>query len=158
MDKLKLIERLDLEGKNTVSFFEHLDGKSWTTPIYSEQETWTVHQILAHFVSVERAFQWLVQDIISGGTGAPEDFDLNRFNRDQVRALENQSSEDLLSTFLTERAETIKRAAHFDDEDLLKVGNHPWFGELSIAAILRLLYQHNMLHIRDIRRTISNHT
>lgn len=158
MDKAKLVERLELEGKKTVNFFETLESEYWNIPIYIEDEVWTIHQILAHFVSVERAFQVLVQDIQAGGIGAPRDFDLDRFNHEQVQALQDQSRDDLLTMFQTERATTIKRASHFDDGDLLKVGNHPWFGDMSVSAILRLLYQHNMIHIRDIRRTLSSHS
>jgi uncharacterized damage-inducible protein DinB len=155
MNKTKLLERLELEGEKAIQFFESLDEDSWTIPIYTEGAEWTCHQILAHFVSVERAFLWLINNIVKGGTGSPEDFDLDQFNREEVRALQVQSSNDLLTAFKAERLVTIDRTSSLHPDDLLKEGNHPWFGLLSITAILRLLYQHNLLHIRDIRRTLS---
>lgn len=157
MDKNKLLKRLDDVGQQVLVFFNQLDETAWIVQVYTEGEAWTVHQILAHFVSVERAFQWLIDDIVSGGAGTPKDFDLDRFNHEQVRSLQTQSRKQLLDTFQSERRATLKLVSHFDPDDYLKEGNHPWFGRLSITAILKLLYRHNKLHIRDIRRTLAGH-
>ena len=157
MDKDKLLQRLDDVGQEVLLFFNQLDEEAWRINIYTEGEAWTVHQILAHFVSVERAFQWLINDIVSGGDGTPKDFDLDRFNHEQVRSLETQSRQELLDIFQTERSATQTQVSHCAPDDFLKEGNHPWFGQLSITAILKLLYRHNKLHIRDIRRTLAGY-
>lgn len=155
MDKDKLLRRLDDVGQEVLQFFNQLDEEAWRINIYTEGEAWTVHQILAHFVSVERAFQWLIDDIVSGGAGTPVDFDLDRFNHQQVRSLETQSRQELLDIFQTERSATRNLVSRYTPDDFMKEGNHPWFGQLNITAILKLLYRHNKLHIRDIRRAVA---
>jgi hypothetical protein len=155
MDQAKLLQRLEDEGQHVLRFFNQLDETAWELQIYTEDEVWTIHQILAHFVSVERAFQWLIDNILTGGTGTPEDFDLDRFNHEQVRALQDLAHPELLAIFQTERATTLSQASHYTPTDMQKEGRHPWFGQLSVKDILKLLYRHNMLHMRDIRRRLA---
>ena len=157
METTHLIKRLKDEGQKVTDFLIQLDEHTWDAEIYTENEVWKVHQILAHFVSIERAFQWLTADIVSGGRGAPEDFDLDRFNHEQVRELQSNSRQELIDTFSTERVATIEQASQYSNEDLMKEGNHPWFGQVSVSTLLKLLYRHNRLHLRDIRRNLSAH-
>ena len=152
MELTKLLQRLSDEGLKVLHFFGDLDETAWKKAIYTEGEVWKAHQILAHFVSVERAFQWLTADIVSGGHGTPKDFDLDRFNHDQVQDLESTSTQELLSTFQNERKQTIQQASTYSNDDLALEGHHPWFGQVSVETLLKLLYRHNQLHIRDIRR------
>jgi uncharacterized damage-inducible protein DinB len=155
MEITKLLKRLEDEGQKVLNYLTQLTDETWTAEIYTESEVWTVHQILAHFVSVERTFQWLTADIVRGGKGAPEDFDLDRFNNEQVLGLQSQSRHELQSSFKSERAATIKQTSQYDSDDLAKEGNHPWFGQVSVSTLLKLLYRHNQLHLRDIRRRLS---
>jgi hypothetical protein len=151
----QLLKRLNDEGQKVTDFLITLEEELWEAEIYTENEVWKVHQILAHFVSVERGFQWLTADIVSGSKGVPEDFDLDRFNNEQVRELQSISRQELLDIFQSERSATIEQASRYSSDDLAKEGNHPWFGQVSVSTLLKLLYRHNQLHIRDIRRHLS---
>ena len=144
METTHLIKRLKDEGQKVTDFLIQLDEHTWDAEIYTENEVWKVHQILA-------------ADIVSGGRGAPEDFDLDRFNHEQVRELQSSSRQELIDTFSTERVATIEQASQYSNEDLMKEGNHPWFGQVSVSTLLKLLYRHNRLHLRDIRRNLSAH-
>jgi hypothetical protein len=155
MEKLQLLKRLKDEGQKVTNFLTEIEESVWEVEIYTENEIWTLDQILAHFVSVERAFQWLTADIVSGGKGAPEDFDLDRFNHEQVQKLQSHSRQELIEAFQTERAATIEQASRYGSEDLVKEGHHPWFGQVSVSTLFKLLYRHNQLHMRDIRRHLS---
>lgn len=155
MDLENILKRLEGEGKKVLAFFKALGESDWDEMIYTEGDAWGVHQILAHFVSVERAFQWLTNDIVSGGRGTPAEFDLERFNHEQVAQLQPYTREELLKTFSEERSATIQQASGFTPEDLDKVGHHPWFGMVNVGKLLKLLYRHNQLHIRDIRHQLS---
>jgi hypothetical protein len=152
MDKDRLIRRLSDEGEKVVHFLQTLGEDTWQAEIYTDGEVWKVHQILAHFVSVERAFQWLTADIVSGGRGTPNDFDLDRFNHEQVAQLQESSRAELIEAFKSERAATMGQVSIYSADDLAKIGNHPWFGQVSVSKLLKLLYRHNQLHLRDIRR------
>ncbi len=156
MDLPKLLGRLEAEGSKVEVFLQKLEESDWEREIYTEGEVWKVHQILAHFVSVERAFQWLTNDIVTGGRGTPDDFDLDRFNHEQVFKLQQKSRQELIHTFSKERAATIAQASGYKAEDLQKEGHHPWFGRTSVLKLLKLLYRHNQLHLRDVRRQLSS--
>jgi len=156
LDKTKLLQRLEHEGQQVLLYLSQLNEHDWMLQIYTKDMVWTAHQFLAHFISVERAFQWLIDDIVSGGSGPPADFDLDRFNQEQVRSLQGHSRQDLLSIYQAERATTLSQVSQYDSIDLLKEGHHPWFGQLSVEALLKLLYRHSKLHIRDIRRALAN--
>lgn len=158
MELSQLIRRLEDECLKVLDFFNQLEEDAWEEEIYTDGEIWKVHQILAHFVSVERAFQWLTEDIVSGGGGTPEDFDLDRFNNAQVRQLQPLPREELITAFQAERAKTIDQASRYDAHDLKQEGHHPWFGQTSVEKLLKLLYRHNQLHLRDIRRHLSSRT
>jgi hypothetical protein len=155
MDKNKLLQRLEQEGQQTLLFLKKLEDQEWRLQIYTGDMGWTAHQFLAHFISVERAFQWLIANIVSGGTGTPPEFDLDRFNQEQVMSLQEHSRHDLLSIYQAERATTLSQVTQYDSMDLLKEGDHPYFGQLSVEALLKLLYRHSKLHIRDIRRALA---
>jgi hypothetical protein len=155
MQLSQLLKRLEDEGLKVINFLNQLEEEAWEITIYTENDLWKVHQILAHFVSVERAFQWLTADIVSGGQGAPHDFDLNRFNQDQVAELQSHSRQELITSFKDARKATIDQASQYIPDDLLKEGHHPWFGQVSVSTLLKLLYRHNQLHLRDIRRQLA---
>ena len=41
------------------------------------------------------------------------------------------------------------------EEDLLKIGSHPFLGNAEIAEMVKLMYIHVQLHIRDVRNVIK---
>ena len=155
MQKEKLVQRLLVELRKAIEFFAQLEDEQWEQEIYSDGDAWTAHQILAHFISVERAFQWLVADIVAGGSGAPEGFDIDQFNQQEVRTLEKDTRASLLAKFTDERQRTIEQVSTYQTDDLLKIGRHPWFGDVRVAEILKWLYMHNKFHLRDVRRSLA---
>ncbi len=50
------------------------------------------------------------------------------------------------------REETIVLVESMKDNDLDREGRHPYFGFLALEKMLKLIYRHNMIHERDIRR------
>jgi hypothetical protein len=61
--------------EETVSFFESLSPENLRMKLYEDGAQWTVQQVLAHFIAIELSMHWLFKDILSGGRGAPPDFD-----------------------------------------------------------------------------------
>jgi hypothetical protein len=149
-----LQKRLETEGDKIAEFFLGLDNSAWDLVIYNTDAKWTLLHILKHFVSVEQAFQWLIQDVLAGGSGAPIDLEIDEFNQAEMgRLLEYQPGE-IVQTFKDLRKDSISLTGTLTSEDLKKRGNHPYFGYTEIKKILKLLYTHNSLHMRDIRRVL----
>ncbi len=150
-----LVERLVEEGEKVSRFFNELAPDQWETQIYTEGSHWTARQILAHFDVTETNIGWLIRDILAGGGGAPEDFELNEFNERTVAAWQDLPAGDLLIRFAAHRQRTVDLVRHISVEDLQKTGRHPFLGKAPLVDIIKLMYRHNQIHLRDIRRVLA---
>ena len=151
-----LAERMMEQGQKTLEFFRLLSPDQWNLPIYTEGATWSVRDILAHFTAAEAGITRLVENILGGGPGSPEDFDLNAYNERKVAGLKSDSEEELLRQFSVLREKSAYLAKSLSQDDLVKLGRHPWLGIASVAEILKMMVLHNQIHQRDIRRAINS--
>ena len=146
-----LAERLRSEGDKTVEFFNQYPAAQWSQQIYTDGSGWTVGQILAHFISTEEAIRTLITDVLAGGSGAPEGFDIDSFNESDVARLGGLPADELLGRFVELRQKTAVIVAQMQPDDLQRMGRHPFLGIVALADTIKLLYRHNQIHIRDIR-------
>lgn len=151
---LHLSGRLKKDGEKTKKIFEELEAVDWKTQIYTTGSAWTAREILAHFVSAERAFHRLIDDIRQGGSGAPRDLDIDEFNEREVPTLDDFSPAELIEAYWQARQQSVQLTQSLQPEDLDKQGYHPWFGEVPIRDMLKLIYRHNMIHLRDMRKAL----
>lgn len=150
-----LAARLRTEGGKTAQFFRDLPEDDRSTCIYSDGGKWNVRQILAHLVSAEAGMTELIRSIVSGGAGAPEDFDLNAYNERRVRKMEADAWEDLLVEFDRRREESVGLVAGLSATDLERTGRHPWLGTTTVEEIIKIIYRHNQIHQREIRKALA---
>jgi hypothetical protein len=83
----QIIDRLARGGSQTEALFAALTAAQLERPVYADGARWNVRQVLAHLVTIEQSMQRLFRNILEGGPGAPEDFDIERFtppNRDET--------------------------------------------------------------------------
>lgn len=151
----RLFERLDAEGKKSIDFFCALAPEQWEQTLYSDGACWTIRQLLAHFVSSEGAFHELIENVLAGGRGAPQDFDIDAFNQRQVAEMALASPTELLEQFALRRRANLELVRRLSPKDLSKTGHHPFLGETSLEEIIQLLYRHNQIHQRDARRLFA---
>lgn len=152
---LLLQKRLRDEGDKLLTIFEALTEAQWSTTLYTDGAVWTIKDLLAHQISAEREFQYYGRDILAGGPGAPEDFSINAFNNAAVASQADRTATDLLSAFRAARQDTIDLVATIADADFARQGRHPFFGLMSIEDLFKLIYRHNMMHARDVRRVLD---
>jgi uncharacterized damage-inducible protein DinB len=150
-----LADRLKSEGDKTFEFFSSLKSEDWEIMVYSEGSEWTVQNVLAHFVSAEQGFIRLFKDILAGGKGAAEDFDLDRYNAKQQESLKDASRQELMHIFKNGRSEMISFVGSLSIEDLQREGRHPFLGLTSLAEMIKMVYRHNQIHHRDLRKLIN---
>jgi len=153
---IHLAERLRVEGQKSVEFFLSLPEQAWEILIYTDGADWTLRQILAHYVSAEASFGLLIDQILAGGPGAAENFDLNRFNRSQVALLQQVSRQELLQRYRKSRDENVARVLLLQPGDLERQGRHPFLGLTSLAEIIKMIYRHNQIHQREIRQVLAS--
>jgi hypothetical protein len=149
-----LADRLREEGGRVVEFFKSLSEEQWGLYVYQNGEDWTMHQLLAHFVSAEIGRKELIKDILSGGKGAPAGFEIDAFNHREVEDLSAKSNESLLELFSRERADLVTVISDLAIADLGKIGNDPFLGEVPLLDMIKLTYRHLQIHLRDARRCL----
>ena len=155
-DKHTLIQkRLRDEGDKLLAVFEGLTPEQWRTVIYTDGMIWTIKDLLAHQISTEGEFQYYGCDVLNGGEGAPEGFDINAFNNREVAARADRTPDQLVADFRSTRQTTIDFVATIRDEQFVLKGRHPFFGMMTIEDLFKLIYRHNMLHTRDIRKAMG---
>ena len=150
-----LAAKLQIEGEKVHAFFAVLTAEQWAVPVYTEGEGWTPRSILAHLVTAERGFLKLFETVRQGGTGASEDFSIDRFNASQQEKTRGLSPADLLAQYAAVRAEMAAYVATLSDDDLATRGRHPAMGISTLAEMVKMLYLHNNMHLRDIRLALA---
>jgi hypothetical protein len=105
------------------------------------------------FVSSEAAFRELIIDVLQGGNGAPEDLVIDDYNEAEVARLARHTREELVASFLENRNSLVRLVRGMQESDLEKVGRHPFLGMAPLQDIIKLIYRHNQIHLRDMRRT-----
>lgn len=139
----------------TVSFFKSLGASELQIKVYQEGAQWTVQQVLAHFIAIERSMQWLFKDILSGGRGSPADFDVDRFNLTQTRKFDGLGLDELIERFTAVREETIRIVRQMKDKDLDREGIHAFHGRGKLDRFIRWAYEHARLHEDDILKVLG---
>jgi uncharacterized protein (TIGR03083 family) len=150
-----LFKRLTEEGEKTLAFFRGLNDAQLAQPVYASGPGWDARGVLAHLLWTERAFNFYNRDVLNGGPGAPEDFDIDGFNAKQTPLHTHLPVPELLSQFEAERAETLRIVAQSTDADFDRPAFHPFLGHTTLEEILKLLYRHTMLHTRDVRKALG---
>jgi uncharacterized protein (TIGR03083 family) len=150
-----IVKRLSEEGQKTAEFFRGLGAEDFAQQVYTTGPNWRVRDILAHFVSAEQTFVYYGRQILGGGEGAPEDFVIDEYNATQVGALREADPATLIAQFEAARNATVALMQSMADEDFDRVGRHPWFGMVPLENMGKLIYRHNLLHERDVRRALE---
>lgn len=150
----RLAERLRSEGQKTLEFFQDLKSSQWDQQLYTEGSCWSIRLVLAHFVSSEASFFKLFENVLAGGQGAPEGFDIDAYNERKVDQLREMTPTDLLNRFAELRQESAMLVARMSPEDLSRTGRHPFLGVTRLEDMIKLLYRHNQIHLRDIRKVL----
>ena len=146
-----LAKRLRSEGEKMTAFFAELSDADWNQTVYTEGETWTIRNVLVHFVTAEQGFLKLFPEIVAGGEGASEDFDIDRYNARQQEKAQELSIEELLLKYQDVREKMATWVESLSAADLAKEGRHPFLGKTTVEEMVKLVYRHNQIHYRDMR-------
>ena len=151
----ELVQKLKSEGEKYAAIFADLTDEQWQKEVYTEGSVWTVRSILAHLVTAERGLAKLFANIRDGGPGASEDFDIDRYNASQQDKTRELTPQELLEQYRAVRAEMIAWVSSLDEADLDKTGRHPFMGHTTLREMIKLVYLHNQLHYRDLKKVLK---
>ena len=149
-----LAEKLKSEGDKFVGLFSGLTDEQWQTQVYTEGATWTIRNVLSHFVTSERGLLKLFEQIRQGGTGSSEDFSIDRYNASMQARTKDLTPQELLEQYRAVRAQSIAWTSSLSASDLDIQGRHPFLGMTTIREMIKMLYLHNQLHYRDMKKVL----
>ena len=150
-----LVARLTKGAGKTAQILGSLSDDQWQTVFYTEPSTWTVRDLAAHFLSAEVALLRVMQDVASGGPGAPENFNYDAFNSDEQIRLAGLPPRRLLADLTEARAATIAWVSKLDESDLDRHGRHPALGDITLETFINAIYGHQLMHMRDLQRLLA---
>jgi hypothetical protein len=150
----ELADKLKTEGEKFVGIFSGLTDDQWQAEVYTEGATWTIRNVLSHFVTSERGLVKLFEQIRQGGSGVTDDFSIDRFNASQQEKTKDLSVAELLEKYKSTRAETIAWVSGLKETDLEITGRHPFLGETTLREMMKALYVHNQMHYRDLKKVL----
>lgn len=150
-----LADKLQAEGDKFTALFAGLADAQWQAEVYTEGETWTLRNVLSHFVTSERGLVRLFEQIRLGGTGAADDFSIDRYNAAQQQKTKDLAPQQLLEQYKEVRADSVAWTLSLSESDLDKQGKHPFLGMTSIREMIKMLYLHNQIHYRDMKKVLG---
>ena len=151
----ELAEKLKSEGERVVAIFSEIGDDQWQKEVYTEGITWTIRNVLSHFVTSERGLLKLFEQIRQGGAGAAEDFSIDRYNAAMQDRMKNVSPQELLQQYKEVRANAIAWVSGLKESELEIAGRHPFLGQTLIREMIKMLYIHNQLHYRDMKKALK---
>ena len=151
----ELAEKLRSEGDKFVSIFGGLTDDQWDHEVYTEGATWTIRNVLSHFVTSERGMLKLFEQIRQGGAGAADDFSVDRYNAAMQERMKEATSQELLEQYKEVRAKAIAWVSGLNESELEITGRHPYLGQTVIREMIKMLYIHNLTHYRDMKKALK---
>ena len=151
----ELAVRLEKGRVKTLEIFNKLTPAQWQLSLY-HRPNWRVRQLLAHFVSAEIHLLTLAKSVAVGGSGAPEDFQIDKFNASEKKRLAGIPQQELLSMLDQARKGTIAWVKSLSEVDLDRVGRHPALGEVTIETMILAIYAHQLAHMRELIRLLGS--
>lgn len=119
-------------------------------------EGWSIREILHHVAIGERANVELVRQALAGNPIRMEDFDMHRWNVEQVARRAGRSAAEAIAELKAVRQETLALLRSLGPEELALKLEHPGWGEMTIEQLFRALGIHDLMHRRDISQLTLN--
>jgi hypothetical protein len=152
----QVLQRMTDSGEKTVDFFRAISPEKLTTQIYTDGSAWNIMQILYHFIDTERLARKFALEVLAGGEGAPEGYDINAHNAQHVPKTDAAWSLDkLLNDFTEARKATLAALASASESDLDRLGRHPVLGVKTLEELIKVIYLHNKMHQREIQEALE---
>jgi len=152
----ELAEKLRSEGEKMVAIFSGLEEDQWQEEVYTEGTTWTIRNVLSHFVTSERGLIKLFEQIRQGGPGSADDFSIDRYNAAMQDRTKTATPQELIERDKEVRANAITWVSGLNESELEITGRHPFLGQTVIREMIKMLYIHNLTHYRDMKKVLRD--
>ncbi|HQV69371.1 MAG TPA: DinB family protein [Thermoflexales bacterium] len=152
----QLADKLTSEGERTLAFFRAIPPEKWDAQLYTDGAQWSIRQAFEHLCISEHGMKRLCEQIVyENGNGAAKDFDIDAYNKSKTNRFAQMSNAELQALYAETRQQTTALARKLTDEQLALRGNHPAMGDSSVQDILKMLYIHNTMHVKDVKKALG---
>lgn len=153
--KVTAVKKLQETREAFLGLARRLAEADWTQPIYTHGEKWTAGDVLRHLTDAESGMLGTMRNILAGGGGVPEDFDLDRWNRSRVAKAKEMTPSELLSQMEENREELLAFIDELEPEELDEKGRHASLRIMSIEEILHQIADHERQHMADLQQALE---
>lgn len=118
-------------------------------------ETWSVFDVIGHLIHGEKT-DWIIRTKVILSDNQDKNFEpFDRWAQQQNSA--GKTLHQLLAEFAALRRENIHilRGLNITENDLLKTGFHPSFGQVNLQQLLATWAVHDLNHISQIARIMA---
>ena len=155
-DRKEILKQKMSDARTALTnLLSQLTPEQWQTPVFSEQQTWTVQYIVAHLTDAEQGMSIQVHKIRKGQETLPEGFDLNQWNAGVQERVGPLTIEELLDRMPKVRARTLQGLGSINEDEWELQGRHPSRGLITIEQYYETIAGHDMTHTRDIKQALG---
>ncbi|MFX1514036.1 MAG: DinB family protein [Promethearchaeota archaeon] len=154
LKKYELNNKLKVVREEVIETIKNFSKNDLEKKVFSHKESWTIFEVIKHLNSSENGMIRLMQNILQGGEGVPEDFDLKRYNKRQVEKQVDISYEELLQNLEKNRKDLLQFMDTLEGEDFQKKGRHGSLKTMTIEEIINKIADHETDHLMKIKKIL----
>lgn len=148
-------QQLDQSRANLESVLDQLSSEQWQTPVFSEGQTWTVRDVVAHLVENERGMSIHIHKIRKGRETVPENFDLQEWNAGLKSRAGDVQPGELRKQLVEVRQRTLQEMETLSPAEWELTGRHPFRGVITIEQYYETMADHEATHTQDIKTALK---
>lgn len=148
-------EKITQARSELLELLNTLSPDQWRTPIFSEAQSWTVQDIVAHLTDGEQGMSIHIHKIRKGQETIPAEFNLDQWNAGLKERVGTVPLEDLLARMEKVRARTLQGLESINEDEWALTGRHPSRGVITIEQYYETLALHDHVHAQDIKRALG---
>jgi hypothetical protein len=153
--KDKLRQTIQADDAASMAIFKQLSPEQWAQPVPSDEDAeWKARDVLNHVTISEAGQLSVIQRVLAGQGGVPEDFDLNRHNRRSVQKQAERTVDDMLAGIAQAHAQVLSALESVSDADLDKTGRHARGDTLTVEQFFHRITEHRRQHAQELARNL----
>jgi DinB superfamily len=154
--KDKLRQRIQGDDAASMAIFRRLSPEQWKQPVPSDEGAeWQARDVLNHVTISESGQLAVIQRVLAGQGGVPDDFDLNRYNRRSVQKQAERTVDDMLASIARDHAQVLVALDGVSEADLDKTGRHARGDTLTVEQFFHRITEHRRQHAQELARNLG---
>jgi len=154
--KDKLRQTIQADDAASMAIFKRLTPEQWDQPVPSDEGAeWKARDVLNHVAISESGQLTVIQRVLAGQGGVPDDFDLNRYNRRSVQKQAERSVDEMLDSIEQNHAQVLSALEALPDADLDKTGRHARGDTLTVEQFFHRITEHRRQHAQELARSLG---